>query len=224
MPLDSITNGPFLGTSRNPFSYEKIEQVDRDIVSSWLSLDEITQQLNLFQDESQDQYLIGLELATRMAIEDYLGLTIFPVTYRVYYGATNTTGTQMALDLPEVSQDFQNQKGIVIKSVGYFNGNEPPVLQLLTASQYYYDNTGNKIVIIDGMPSEVNTVMTAPIVVTYQTFPSIISQYPVIKQAGLLLLTHLYNNRSDTVAGNIGLKQIPFGVAQLLRPYKPLVL
>lgn len=224
MSLDSLVNGPFLGTSRNPFSYEKIEQVDRDIVSSWLTLDEITQQLNLFQDESQDEFLISLELATRMAIEDYLGLTIFPVTYRVYYGATNTTGTQMALDLPEVSQDFQNNKGLVIKSVAYYNADQPPVLQNLTASQYYYDPTGNKIVIKDGLPSEVNTVMTAPIVVTYQTFPSIISQYPVIKQAGLLLLTHLYNNRSNTVAGNIGLKDIPFGVAQLLRPYKPLVL
>jgi hypothetical protein len=130
----------------------------------------------------------------------------------------------MALDLPEVSQDFQNNKGITIKSVAYYNGDEPPVLQTLTASQYYYDKTGNKVVVIDGMPSEVNTVMTAPIVVTYQTFPSIIAQYPVIKQAGLLLLTHLYNNRSNTVAGNIGLKDIPFGVAQLLRPYKPLVL
>jgi hypothetical protein len=59
-------------------------------------------------------------------------------------------------------------------------------------------------------------------VVTYQTFPSIIAQYPVIKQAGLLLLTHLYNNRSNTTAGIM--HDIPFGVAQLLRPYKPLVL
>jgi hypothetical protein len=224
MPLDSITNGPFLGTSRNPFSYEKIEQVDRDIVSSWLTLDEITQQLNLFQDESQDEFLINLELATRMAIEDYLGLTIFPVTYRVYYGATNSYGVQMILDLPEVSQDFGNNKGVTIKTVAYYNGDTPPILQTLTASQYYYDKTGNKVVLNSGLPSNVSTIMTSPIVVTYQTYPSIISQYPVIKQAALLLLTHLYNNRSNTVAGNIGLKDIPFGVAQLLRPYKPLVL
>jgi hypothetical protein len=49
-----------------------------------------------------------------------------------------------------------------------------------------------------------------------------LSTYPVIKQAGLLLFTHLYNNRSNTT--DIQLKEIPFGVATLLRPYKPLVM
>jgi hypothetical protein len=44
----------------------------------------------------------------------------------------------------------------------------------------------------------------------------------VIKQAGLLLLTHLYNNRSNTT--DIQLKDIPFGVSTLLRSYKPLVM
>jgi len=44
----------------------------------------------------------------------------------------------------------------------------------------------------------------------------------VIQQAGLMILTHLYNNRSDTTSTN--LKQIPMGAAALLRPYKPLVL
>lgn len=222
MPVDSIINGPFLGTARNPYSYEKVEQIDRDIVSSWLTLDEITQQLNLFQDESQDEYLINLELATRMAIEDYLGMTIFPVTYKVYYGATNSYGVEMILDLPEVSQDFRNNKGVTIKAVTYFNADEPPVLQVLSPSEYYYDPTGNKVVVTSGLPSDVNTYMTSPIIVTYQTYPSIISQYPVIKQAGLLLLTHLYNNRSNTTAQIQ--HDIPFGVAQLLRPYKPLVL
>ena len=78
MPLDSLTNGPFLGTTRNPYSYEKIEQIDRDVSSPWLTLTEITQQLNLFDDESQDAYLSSIELATRFAIEDYLGMSIFP--------------------------------------------------------------------------------------------------------------------------------------------------
>jgi hypothetical protein len=64
--------------------------------------------------------------------------------------------------------------------------------------------------------------MTNPVVVQYSLNANPIGQYPVIKQAGLLLLTHLYNNRSNTTA-NI-MHEIPFGVAQLLRPYKPLVL
>jgi hypothetical protein len=221
MPYDNATGQPFLGSSRNPYSYEKIEQTSRDIQTAWLTLDEITNQLNLFQDESQDAYLEGLELATRMAIEDYLGMAIFPVSYRVYYGSTNSTGTQVSLDLPAVSQDFQSQLGVVINSVGYWNGNTPPVFVPLNSSQYFYDPTGNKV-ICSGIPSEVSTVVTNPLVVTYTTRANPIAQYPVIKQAGLLLLTHLYNNRSNTTAGIM--HDIPFGVSQLLRPYKPLVL
>jgi hypothetical protein len=221
MPYDNATGQAIYGTNRNPFNYEKVEQTNRDIATAWLTLDEITNQLNLFQDESQDAYLEGLELATRMAIEDYLGMTIFSISYKVYYGSSPSTGSQVSLDLPEVSQNFQNQSGVVINSVGYWNGNTPPVFVTLNNTQYFYDPTGNKV-ICNGIPSEVNNIMSNPIVVTYTTRANPIAQYPVIKQAGLLLLTHLYNNRSNTTAGS--LSEIPFGVAQLLRPYKPLVL
>jgi hypothetical protein len=64
--------------------------------------------------------------------------------------------------------------------------------------------------------------MTAPINVLYTTVSNPLSAYPVIKQAGLLLLTHLYNNRSNSTSGQ--LKDIPFGVTTLLRNYKPLVM
>ena len=123
------------GSTRNPFSYSKVEQLNRDVITPWLTLDEITQQLNLFNDESQDTYLSSLELATRFAIEDYLGMSIFSMTYR----AANPLQT-----------------------------------------------------------------------------------YPAIKQAGLLLLTHLYNQRSNSTEAS--LKSIPFGVDTLLRPYKELVM
>jgi hypothetical protein len=185
-------------------------------------LEEITQQLNLFQDESQDSYLLGLELATRMAIEDYLGMSIFPITYKAYYGATNNSmGMQTALDLPEVSQNFNNQAGTVINSVAYYNNDPVPILTVIAASQYYYDPTGNRV-IVNALPNNISTTMANPIVVVWQTKANPLAQYPVIKQAGLLLLTHLYNNRSNTTMGV--LHNIPFGVEALLRPYKPLVL
>ena len=222
MPNDPYVSGPFLGSIRNPYSYEKVEQVSRDIQTAWLTLDEITNQLNLFGDESQDNYLQGLELATRMTIEDYLGMSIFPIQYKVYYGSTNSTGTQMCLDLPEVSQDFNNNSGTVINSVGYWSADSTPVFNTLPKASYYYDPTGNKVVVSSGIPSEVNQVMTSPIVVNYTANANPLAQYPVIKQAGLLLLTHLYNQRSDTVFGV--LHKIPFGVEALLRPYKPLVM
>ena len=218
----NIAIGMYSSTPRNPWSYQKVEQVSRDILTSWLTLDEITNQLNLFHDESQDSYLIGLELATRMAIEDYLGMSIFPIQYKAYYGAINQAmGMQTALDLPEVSQDFRNTAGTVINSVSYWNDDQPPILVKIAATEYFYDPTGNKV-IINAVPNNVNTVMTNPLVVLYTTNANPLAQYPVIKQAALLLLTHLYNNRSNTVAG--GLQEIPFGVAQLLRSYKPLVM
>jgi len=105
------------GYSNNPFNYAKFEQVDRDIVTQWLTLDEITQQLNLFGDESQDSYLESLELATRMAIEDYLGLSIFSTKWKVYYGNFGFYNTAVFLDLPAVSGSNQGQSGVTISSV-----------------------------------------------------------------------------------------------------------
>jgi len=218
----NISSSSYYGLPRNPYSYEKVEQISRDTLTSWLTLEEITQQLNLFQDESQDSYLSGLELATRMAIEDYLGMSIFPITYKAYYGATNNSmGMQTSFDLPEVSQNFNNQAGTVINSVAYYNGDNPPVLTTIASTEYFYDPTGNKVV-VNAMPNDISTVVTNPIVITWQTKANPIAQYPVIKQAGLLLLTHLYNNRSNSNASV--LHDIPFGVTTLLRLYKPLVL
>jgi len=220
----NIAMGMYSGSPRNPWSYQKVEQISRDTETAWLTLNEITQQLNLFDDESQDTYLSSLELATRMAIEDYLGMSILPVSYKAYYGATNNSmGMQTALDLPEISQDSNTTTGVTIDEVGFWNTDQPPIFVPLDPTAYFYDPTGNKV-IINTLPNDINTVMTNPVVLSYTLESNPIGAYPVIKQAGLLLLTHLYNNRSNTVAGNIGLANIPFGVDQLLRPYKPLVL
>jgi hypothetical protein len=219
MPLDSYTNGPYLGSSRNPFSYEKVEQVVRDVSTAWLTLDQITNQLNLFGDTSQDAYLQDLELATRMAIEDYLGMSIFPITYQCYYGTLNgMTGTQMAFDLPEVTQGLT---GVTIVSLGFWDSSAPPVFNIVDPTTYYYDPTGNQV-IATGLPNQINQAMANPIVIKYSTIANPLAAYPVIQQAGLMLLTHLYNNRSNTTSTK--LVEIPYGVAALLRPYKPLVL
>jgi hypothetical protein len=69
---DYIAGYPFAGVTRNPFNYVKVEQIDRDVVTPWLTLDEISQQINLYEDESQDAYLRSLELAVRQAVEVYL--------------------------------------------------------------------------------------------------------------------------------------------------------
>ena len=218
--MESTVSGyPYAGQSRNPFNYVKFEQINRDTATPWLTLDEITQQLNLFGDESQDTYLTSLELATRFAIEDYLGLSIFPVTYRVWYGVEGLVGSPVSLDLPEVSQNNSNaQAGISIISVGYWDSS---TFTTLASTGYSYDPSGNKITVTT-LPTTINSAMTAPVVVEYTTAANPIQSYPSIKQAGLLLMTHLYNQRSNTTDAN--LKEIPFGVSTLLRPYKSLVM
>jgi hypothetical protein len=216
MTTENLTLAQFYGTQRNPYNYAKIEQVGRDLQTAWLTLDEITNQLNLFGDESQDTYLSSIELAARMSIEDYLGLAIFPTQYKVYYGYGGLSGTAVYLDLPEVSAGVA---GVTINTVAYYS--DTNVLTTLSSTYYYYDPTGNRVV-ITGMPNTISQYVANPIVVTYTQNPDFISQYPVIKQAGLLMLTHLYNNRSMT--SDTALKEIPYGVAQLLRPYKPLVM
>lgn len=208
--------------TRNPFNYEKFQQIQRDTVTAWLTLDEITQQINLFEDESQDAYLESLELAVRFAIEDFLGMSIFPTSYRVWYNAASLYGTPLTLDLPAVSQDFDpTQAGVTVDAVKYWTDDNPPQLVTVADDQYYYDPSGNKIVLAS-LPSNLNNAMTSPVFCEYTTAANPVSNYPVVKQAGLLLFTHLYNNRSNTT--EVQLKNIPFGVEVLLRPYKPLVM
>lgn len=213
MPLGAVT--------RNPFNYSKVEQIARDNTTAWLTETEITNQLNLFGDTSQDTYLAGLEVAVRQAIEDYLGMSIFPVSYRVWYGIESLVASPVCLDIPEVSQNTNSSlAGVTITSLKYWTDDFPAVSVTVDPSQYYYDTSGNKL-IVQSLPTSINSTMTAPIVIDYSTVASPLAAYPVIKQAGLLLLTHLYNNRSDTTDRK--LNNIPFGVSVLLRSYKPLV-
>jgi len=220
---DTLGQIPFGGGTRNPFNYDKFEQINRALTTSWLTLEEITNQLNLFGDESQDDYLSGLELAVRMHIEDYLGMPIFPVSYRSYYGISSIYASPVALDLPQVSYaDSYGSGSVVINSVKYYNDDDPVTLTTLASTNYTYDPTGNKLILPNGTPSDINVNVTSPIVIEYTVNPNFLQAYPVIKQAALLLFTHLYNNRSETVQG--GLQVIPYGVDVLLRPYKPLVM
>lgn len=222
MAVENVVGYPFGAQTRNPFNYSKVEQTSRDVSTNWLTANEITEHLNLFDDTSQDAYVLSLELATRMAIEDYLGMPIFSTSYKVYYGGESLASAPASLDLPEVSQGSNvTPQPVVINSVGYWNSSSPSVFTTVPVDQYYYDNSGNKVVVAS-MPTDINTAMTAPIIVQYTLAASPLAAYPVIKQAALLLLTHLYNNRAN--ATETKLKDIPFGVTTLLRPYKPLVM
>lgn len=131
MAVENQTLAPFYASNRNPYNYAKVEQTGRDVVTPWLTLEDCTQQLNLFDDESQDTYISSIELATRMAIEDYLGMAIFATSYRVYYASMGLYNTQVFLDLPEVSQGTINPlaAGVVINAVSYYgSSNTVPIV------------------------------------------------------------------------------------------------
>ena len=223
MSVDSVLTGlPYGGQSRNPFSYVKVEQIARDVSTNWLTADEITNHLNLFDDQSQDSYVLSLELATRMHIEDFLGMSIFPITYRVWYGAESLSASPVSLDLPEVGQNTNpTLSPVTINSVGYYNASFPSTFTAIDSSQWQYDNSGNKV-IVSSMPTDISTTMTAPIKVEYSSVANPLATYPVIKHAALLILTELYNNRSNSTETK--LKSIPYSAQVLLRPYKPLVM
>ena len=131
----------------------------------------------------------------------------------------------MYLDLPEVSAIYQGQTpGVTINKVYYYTGTGTPTKNTLAIGNYFYDATGNRIVVSNGLPQPLAQNIANPVEVEYTVNSAFAAQYPVIKQAGLMLLTHLYNSRS-TVGDSVQMKaEIPFGVTQLLRAYKPLVM
>jgi hypothetical protein len=214
--IDSVMLPSDLGPTRNPFNYERIELIDRDVSTAWLTQDEVQNQLNLFGDDSQAAYLGPLELAVRMAIEDYLGASFVSEAYRVYYSLNSLYGNPLALDIPSTLNGTPT-----ITKVAYYASGMPPTETVLDPSVYFYDLSGNRVV-ISSMPDEINTSVTNPIWVEYTIGANPMAAYPVIKQAGLLLLTHLYNNRSQTTSK--AQVVIPWGIDMLLRPYKPLIL
>lgn len=218
MAVENLTLAQFFANNRSPYNYAKIEQIGRDVDTPWLTLSECTEQLNLFDDESQDTYISSLELAVRMAIEDFLGMAIFATQYRTYYANLGVYNTEVFLDLPEVSQ---GASGVTIDTVEFYGSESNTIPVLIDPSQYSYDPTGNRV-ILNSIPNNLNQFIANPILVTYTQNANVLASYPVIKQAGLLLLTHLYNNRSNTTVEK--LNEIPFGVAALLRSYKPLVM
>lgn len=223
MAVENQTIAPFYASNRNPFNYEKIEQVNRDVVTTWLTLEEMTQQLNLVDDESQDGYISSLGLAVRFAIEDYLGLAIINTQYRTYYANPGfvVNGTAVYLDLPESSP---GAAGVTINEVAYWTGASGATRTVLDPADCYYDPTGSRVVVTNGIPTPLAQNIANPIECLFTVNASEVGTYPAVKQAGLLLLTHYYNSRSAVDVTGRNMMPIPFGVDQLLRPYKTLVM
>lgn len=217
---DNISyGGLFLGGGAQPYNWSSVVPGARDFTTPWLSIEEIRDQLNLFGDTSQDNYLLDLDLAVRWHIEDYLGQAIFAQTYDVYYAAQVLNAGLPVLDIPPT-----NPTNVSIDSVSYYNDSDVPQLVTLPSSSYVFDPSGSKIYFTTAVPTDVNTKATAPVRVSYTQSATPLANYPVIKHAGRLLLAHWYDNRTE-VGDSVAMKaSIPFGFKTLLAPYKPLVM
>ena len=210
--------GQLLVGSNTPYNYVRVVPVTRDVASTWLDIQEIRDQLNLYEDDSQDTYLETLDLVVRSYIEEYLGKAIFTESFDVYYGSNVLADVTPTLNVP-----YTQSSGLTVTSVSYYSNATVPVLTALPSSAWFYDPSDPKIVInSSSVPQAINVNITSPIVARITLAATPYATYPAIKHAGKLLLTHYYNNRAE--ADEKSLKNIPFGFDMLLRPYKDLVM
>lgn len=215
MSVDALAMAQFLASNRNPQNYAKVEQYGRGNTSI-LTAEELANQLNLFGDTSQDAAIAGYGIAATQYVSDYLGYPLCTTTYKVYYPQQIAVGNVAYLDIPNWSNEEAGSPYQQSFSVFYNDANN--VYQQFT--NYFWDISGNRLV-LQSIPT-VSNVVAYPWVVTVTLNAGWYATTEVIKQAVKLVATHLYNNRSNTTEGN--LKEIPLGVAQLLRPFKSLVM
>ena len=208
-----VYGGLYLASNRQPFNWYSLRETERDLNTAWLNIDIIRAHLNIYGDTSQDTLLLEYELATRQYIEDYLGKSIFSKGYQTNYGLSVFQDPLTALDLPNAYQD------VTIGQVAFWN--KDGVQQVIPAANYTYDDIGAKVV-IQSIGASLDPNRTAPISVQFTVDVNPIAQYATVMQAGLLLLTHFYNNRSMT--GEKMIAQLPFAFDSLLRPYREIVL
>lgn len=215
MSVDALTMAQFLGDNRNPQNYAFIEQTGRGNTSI-LSAEELRNQLNLFGDTSQDTYISSVGIAATQYVSDYLGFPLCVTSYKAYYPQQIAVGSLAYLDIPNWTQTGGGPPQEFALTVSYMDANN--VSQSFT--NFTYDQSGKRI-ILQSIPT-VSTTVAYPWTVSVTMQANFLATVEVVKQAVKLVATHLYNNRSATTEAS--LKELPIGVAQLLRPFKPLVM
>lgn len=214
----SITPVGFQDKINTPYNWRYIAPAGRDVTSSVVTIQQIRDQVMVGTDTSFDSYLLALAATARMRIEEHLGRPLSSEIINVYYGSDVVGGDFTALDLPVKSLQPQSITNI---SVQYYNDSD--ALIDVPATQFFLDLGSQRVVLRNWSPALSNFI-PAPIVVTYTAAPDILATYPTVKQAALLLITHWWNNRSDT-GETVGEKaSIPHGAYDLLSAYRSPIL
>lgn len=184
--------------------------IDRPI-PTFLSVSDARLQVNLFGDTSQDDYLQLLCSLAQELVEDYIGQYLQPTRTEAFYQRFDTSG--MTVPQPYIS----NYK------LEYWDEND--VLQTVSSSTYFIDTTMNPILIKPVLnatfPAQTSSTRTNAIKFTYDSIlygAENDMDIERIHQTMLLMLTHWYNNRSDTETSPK--KEIAYGFLRLLNKYR----
>ena len=156
-----------------------------------------------------DGYVSTLITAARAHVEEKLRRSIMAQTWELVLPAFSTD----VIELPW-------GKLVSVTSVKYLDANA--VEQTFSSSSYYVDtDTVNGRVILDSDLSwpETTTRWNAVVIRYVVGWPSPVEVPAPIKQAMLLLVSHMYENRSPEIVGTI-VSPVNFAVDALLNPYR----
>lgn len=201
--------------SYQPYNWGRFEIVTRDTTTDWLDQTLVKQHLNLFDDTSLDDLIAQYELAARRHIETYLGKSIFGQVGRCWYDPSVAYTTSGYLDIPQ-----PNGTVATTATVSYYSNAFPPVLTAVSSTNYFYDPTGSRVVLNGSINA--SPLVAYPIIADFTLPQDPIAAEPAVRQAALLLIRHLFDNRSE--ASEQVLKMNPMGFDSLLRTFKPLIM
>lgn len=184
--------------------------IDRP-VPVFLSIDDVRMQLNLFGDDSQDDYLQLLASLAQEQVEDYIGQYLQTTTTQNYYQYFDTSG--MAIMQPNICN-------VVVK---YYDVNDD--LQTLDSSIYFIDTTVNPVMLKpklnQSFPAALSSTRKNPVQVTYDSIlfgAEANSDIERVHHAMMLIVTHWYNSRDNNDAD--GRPEIQYGFLRLLNKYR----
>lgn len=179
--------------------------VDQRAIGAVVSLDQIREHLNLFDDTSYDTLLAGISAVAHTSIEDYLG---------EFLGFTSVVQpfSDFAQDLP-----LAHTRILSIDSVQYRSTDG--TMRTVDSSVWVYDNTSRSksVRLARGQqwPSDLDDSFRSPISVNYSAEWE--DPPEVISQAILLTCGDFFENRNNSTTESLSV--VPLSIRYLISPH-----
>jgi len=176
-----------------------------------VTLDEAKRHLRISSD-SDDLYVSALITAAREMVESFTERALISQSWEIYLDEfpTGNPTYEVEMPLPPLS---------AVASVKYYDSDDQ--LQTLSSDEYHVDTKRKpgRLVAVDDWPdtydrpNAVTIAFTAGYGASGDTVPT------PIKQAILLLIGEMYENREETIVG-VSASQLPLTAERLLFPYR----